>query len=159
MNDNGNLVIGFSTDNLLMLDCDLKTKNEVIEFAKKYSKFHDLGSALVIKTSDSNKIDQFGNRLENFAVVFGKRISREEKIWHINECYILKIINKEFAETRDFPSTSMRANAKNSRKSHPEILYFFENGDDFGVRKYLEFWNICKDLGSAKSVGKKRKKR
>ena len=47
MSDKGNVVLAYTSDCRLMLDCDLKTESEVKEFAEEYAKFHkELGMAL-----------------------------------------------------------------------------------------------------------------
>jgi hypothetical protein len=77
----GNVVIGHSNSApflYLILDIDLQTKETVLWFAKKYAKFHHLGSSLVLQTSESSLLDLFGNRLGNFCVVFGLPIGWEE---------------------------------------------------------------------------------
>ena len=92
--DKGNVILAFTSDTVLMLDCDLKREDEVIEFAEEYAKFHKLGSVLVMKTSDSNQLDLYGNRLGNYCVIFGKPLSWEEIRWHIKEAYKLGMLTR-----------------------------------------------------------------
>jgi len=146
--ENGNVVLGYTSDSVLMLDCDLKRKVEVIEFGKEYTLFHDLGSILTIETSKSTQLDLFGNLLGNYAIIFGKILRWEEIRWHIAECYRLGMINKAFTALREFGSITIRVNAKNNRIPAPEIVYYFPNGDDKGVKGFLDHWKMCKDLGT-----------
>jgi hypothetical protein len=130
-----------------MLDCDLKREEEVIEFAEEYAKFHDLGSALVMKTSDSTQVDLSFRKLENYSIIFGKVLSWEEIRWHVNEANRLGIVDRKFTALREFGYITIRANAKNEDIPHLEIVHRFENGDDTGVKDYLDFWDMCKELG------------
>ena len=73
-NKDGNVVLAYTTYSHLMLDCDLKREDDVKEFAKKYAKFHDLGSAAVFKTSDTPQVDLSGKRLGNYCIIFGRKM-------------------------------------------------------------------------------------
>jgi len=145
--EKGNVVLGYTSESVLMLDCDLKREDEVKEFARDYSLFHDLGSALAMLTSDSGQLDLYGKPVKNFCIIFGKILHWEEIRWHIQECYRLGMINKAFTALRKFGSITVRVNAKNNRMPAPEIFYYFPNGDDGGVRGFLNHWEMCKELG------------
>lgn len=147
MQDNGNVVLGFTSDSVLMLDCDLKREDEVVKFAQQYSR---LGSSLVMQTSESFQLDLYGKHLGNYCIIFGKVLDWEEIRWHIGECYRLKMINKGFTALRKFGSITIRVNAKNNRIPHPEIAYYFSNSDKqgrIGIWGFLKHWAICKGLG------------
>lgn len=147
MRDDGNVVLAYQSDCVLMLDCDLKREDEVIEFAKEYAKFHDLGSALVMKTSENGQVDLFGEPLANFCIIFGKVLSWEEIRWHIREAYRLGMVKKDFTALRDFGFITIRVNAKNNKIPHPKIVYYFPKGDNRGVKGFLKHWVMCKNLG------------
>ena len=55
-----------------MLDLDLHTEAVAKKFVKSYSKFHELGSVLLLRTSDSTQRDLFGNELNKYAAIFGR---------------------------------------------------------------------------------------
>lgn len=147
MKDSGNVVLAFTSDTLLMLDCDLKREDEVIEFAEEYAKFHKLGSVLVMKTSDSNQLDLYGNRLGNYCVIFGKPLSWEEIRWHIKEAYKLGMVNKAFTALREFGSITIRVNAKNDKIPPPKIVHYFRNGERKGIMGFLRHYAMCRKLG------------
>ena len=144
----GNVVLAYTSDCVLMLDCDLKRQDEVIEFAEEYAKFHDLGSSLVCETSDSSQVDLYGKRLGNYAIIFGKILGWEEIRWHIKEAYRLGMVNRGFTALRRFGSITIRVNAKNDEIPYPKIVYYFRNGDRRGVMGFLRHWVMCRNLGS-----------
>ena len=53
----GNVVLAYTTSEHLILDCDLKREDEVKKFQEEYARFHDLGSSLSVKTSDSTQLE------------------------------------------------------------------------------------------------------
>ena len=147
MSDDGNVVLAYTSDRVLMLDCDLKREDEVIEFAKVYAKFHDLGSAVVFKTSDTPQVDLFGNHLGNYCSVFGKTLSWDEVQWHVKEAYRLGMVNKGFTALRQFGSITIRVNSKNDKIPPPKPIYYFRNGDRTGVMAFTRHWVMCRNLG------------
>jgi len=143
----GNVVLGHTDDSKLMLDCDLKREVEVKEFAKRYTKFHDLGSVAVFKTSNTPQVDLFGERLGNYCVIFGKKISWDEIKWHVKEIYRLGLVNKGFTALREFGSITIRVNAKNDKIPPPRPVFYFSNGDDTGVMEFIDYWVMCRKMG------------
>lgn len=143
----GNVVLGYTSSSILMLDCDLKREDEVIEFAKEYAKFHKLGSVAVFKTSDTPQVDLFGNRLGNYCIIFGKPISWDEIQWHVQEAYRLGIVNKSFTALRQFGSITIRVNSKNDKIPPPKPIFYFRNGDNRGVMAFTKHWVMCRKLG------------
>lgn len=144
----GNVVLAYTTDSHLMLDCDLKREDEVVTFSEEYSKFHDLGSSGVWKTSDSPQIDLYGNRLGNYCIIFGKVLSWDEIKWHVQEVYRLGMVNKGFTALRKFGSITIRVNAKNDKIPPPMPIYYFRNGDRRGVMAFTRHWVMCRKEGS-----------
>jgi hypothetical protein len=147
MKDEGNVVLGHTSNSVLMLDCDLKRDDEVVEFGKEYSKFHDLGSVLVMKTSENGQVDLYGKPLANYCIIFGKILDWEEIRWHVQEAYRLGMVKKDFLALRDFGFITIRVNAKNDRIPYPRIVYYFSNGDRRGVMGFLRHWVMCRKLG------------
>jgi len=147
MDDRGNVVLAYTSDSQLMLDCDLKREDEVIEFAREYAKFHNLESSAVFKTSDSNRVDLYGKRLGNYCIIFGKVLPWDEIKWHIQEAFRLGMIDKKFKRIREFGTITIRVNSKNSRIPPPRPLYYFRNGDDTGIRKFVNHWKMCRKMG------------
>lgn len=147
MNVEGNVVIGFTSNSILMLDIDKKERQEVIAFAREYAKFHDLGSALVMLTSNSKQLTLNLRPLKSFSVIFGRILSWEEIKWHIQEAYRLGMVDEAFIAIREFGYITIRVNAKNLEKPAPRIIYYFPNGDNTGIIEFLKFWRICKELG------------
>jgi hypothetical protein len=147
MDDKGNVVLAYTSDSHLMLDCDLKKEDEVIEFAKEYAKFHDLGSRAGFKTSDSCQVDLYGERLGNYCIIFGKILPWDEIKWHVQEAYRLKMVNKGFTALREFGSITIRVNAKNDKIPPPKPLFYFDNGDDTGIMEFLDHWIMCRKMG------------
>lgn len=152
MVDRGNVVLAYTSDSQLMLDCDLKKEDEVKEFAREYAEFHDLGSSAVFKTSDTSQVDLFGNRMGNYCIIFGKVLPWDEVKWHVQEAYRQGIVNKGFTALRKFGSITIRVNAKNNKIPPPKPLYYFPNGDDKGIQEFLEYWRMCRNLGKSKGV-------
>jgi hypothetical protein len=147
MDDKGNVVLAYTSDSQLMLDCDLKKEDEVKEFAREYAEFHDLGSSAVFKTSDTSQVDLFGNRMGNYCIIFGKVLPWDEIKWHVQEAYKLGIINKGFTALRKFGSITIRVNAKNNKIPPPKPLYYFRNGDNRGITAFVKHWKMCKRMG------------
>jgi hypothetical protein len=146
----GNVVLAYTTDSHLMLDCDLKREDEVKEFAKEYTKFHKLGSTAVFKTSDTPQVDLFGNRLINACIIFGKDLVWDEIQWHVGECYRLGIVNKGFTALRKFGSITIRVNAKNDKIPPPMPISYFSNGGKEarkGVMAFTRHWVMCRKMG------------
>jgi len=147
----GNVVIGYTTDSHLCLDCDLKPEDEVIAFSKEYAKFHNLGSSLVMETSDGKgQMDLLGRRLKNFCIIFGKIMSWEEVKWHIQEAYRLGMVHRNFLIMRKIDKITIRVNSKNGKKPAPKIIHYFSNGDRRGAMGFLRHWKMCKSLGRNK---------
>jgi hypothetical protein len=146
----GNVVIGFSTSSNLILDIDYQAEDIVLEFAKEYSKFHDLGSSLVLKTSDKYRTDLFGNKLGKYCVVFGKYLEWKKIRWHVKEARRLGMIERTVVIMTRFGDITERANAKNKDTPAPRIIKFFPNGDMRGIRDYVSYLNRNKELGFAK---------
>jgi hypothetical protein len=146
----GNIVLAFTSDTILMLDCDLKRENELIEFSTEFTKFHKLGSVLIMRTSESYQVDLFGERLGNYCIIFGKILSWMEIKWFVQESYRLAMVNKGFVIIRKFGSITIRVNSKNNEIPSPEPVYYFPNGDNKGVKEFLEDWAWKKNLGLKK---------
>jgi hypothetical protein len=146
----GNVVLAFTNSCFLMLDCDIKRKEEVIEFSREYSKLHNLGSSAVWKTSDSSQVDLFGNPLANYCVIFGKILSWDEIKWHVQEAYRLGMVNKGFVIIRKFGSITIRVNSKNDKIPPPMPIAYFSNGGKKarkGVIAFIRHWVMCRELG------------
>lgn len=143
----GNVVIGFCSNSILMLDLDLHTEATAKAFVKSYSEFHKLGSVLLLKTSDSNQIDLHGNRLKKYAAIFGKPLIWDEILWHMKECRRLGMIERSFLNLRKFGYITIRVNAKNDKTPPPKVVAFYRLGDITGIVTFLEFRRLCKDLG------------
>jgi hypothetical protein len=130
-----------------MLDLDLHSEATVRDFSKRYSRFHKLGGAMLIKTSESNQIDLFGNKLNKYAVIFGRILSWEEILWHIEECRRLGMIERSFLNLRKFGFITIRVNAKNESTPSPKIVAVYNMGDMTGISLFNEFKECCKNLG------------
>jgi len=111
------------------------------------SKFHDLGSSAVWKTSDTSQVDLFGNRMGNYCIIFGKILPWDEIKWHVKEAYRLEMVNKGFAALREFGSITIRVNSKNNKIPPPKPLYYFRNGDSRGITAFTKHWKMCRNMG------------
>jgi hypothetical protein len=147
--NDGNVVIGFCSTNILMLDLDYHTVAVAKKFSRSYAVFHSLGSALLLKTSDSTQVDLFGNKLDKFSVVFGKNLSWQEIQWHIKECRRLGMIERSFLNLRKFGSITIRVNAKNDSIPPPTIIKLYKLGDMTGIKEFCEFKKIAEPLGKS----------
>lgn len=144
----GNVVLGYCSDTVLMLDIDNQMEEAVKDFAIRYAKFHDLGSVLILRTSESGQMDLFGNKLASFAAIFGKcPLGWEEIRWHVTEARRLGMIERSFLALRKFGYVTIRANPKNKRTPRPKIVAYYRNGDKTGIFRYLGFYVMCKELG------------
>ena len=145
----GNVVLGLSTSCNLILDIDYQAENEVLEFAQEYAQYHKLGAIAIFKTSDKYRTDLFGNKLGKYCAVFGKYIGWEEIRWHIKEARRLGMIERTVVIMTRFGDITERANAKNKDTPPPRLIKFFPNnhGDMHGIRDYVSYWNLSKDLG------------
>jgi hypothetical protein len=142
----GNVVLAFTSDIFLMLDCDIKREDDVTKFSKRYPEHHDLGSSAVFKTSDTPQVDLFGERLGNYCIIFGKKISYDEIVWHVQEAYRLGMVNKGFTDMRHIGSITIRVNAKNNKIPPPRPICYFSNGDDTGIMKFIDHWVNCRKM-------------
>jgi hypothetical protein len=143
----GNVVLGFCTSHILMLDLDLHPEALVKKFVKKYSKTHKLGSVLLLKTSDTPIVDAFGNKLNKYSAIFGKVLSWKEIKWHLKECGRLKMVEPAFLRLRKFGFITIRVNPKNDETPAPKIVALYNLGDITGILKFEEFRQACKNLG------------
>ncbi len=143
----GNIVIGFCSEKFLMLDLDLHTEAVVKKFVKSYSRFHELGSVLLLRTSDSAQRDLFGNELNKYAAVFGRTLRWEEIMWHLTECRRLGMIERSFLKLRKFGFITIRVNAKNDKTPPPKVVALYNLGDMSGIVEFEEFRKYCKNLG------------
>jgi hypothetical protein len=143
----GNVVLAFTCDYLLMLDCDMKRKCEVKRFAKEFARFHNLGSAGVFETSCTPQLDLFGKLLTNYCIIFGRRLSWDSIKWLVGEAYRLRMVNKSFANIRQVGSITIRVNAKNKTIPAPRPISYFDNGDDTGIMEFLDHWVMCRKMG------------
>ena len=126
MSDDGNVVLAYTSDCLLMLDVDLKRQDETVEFAREYTLAQDLGSALVMMTSDIGQLDLELKPLKSFCVIFGKcPLDWEEIKWHLTEARRLGMIQRSFLALRKFGYITIRVNAKNNRISYPKKVITF----------------------------------
>jgi hypothetical protein len=130
-----------------MLDVDDQNEQYVQGFVKRYSKFYNLGSVLVLRSSKNDKIDFFGNRLGNYLVIFGKALDWKEIQWHASELERLGFINRAFAKLRKFDSITIRVNSKNKKIPPPEVIKFCNYGDMAGIIRYIRHKNICEGQG------------
>lgn len=147
----GNVVVAYCSDTVLMLDIDNQTKEVVKDFATKYAKFHNLGSILIMKTSERGQLDLLGNKLESFAVIFGKcPLGWEEIQWHVTEARRLGMIERSFLKLRKFGYITIRVNPKNNKTPCPRISYYHRSGDRTGIFRYIRLYVMCKKLGRMK---------
>lgn len=145
----GNVVIGYTTDSHLCLDCDLKPEDEVTEFSEKYAEFNDLGSSDVWKTSDGKgQVDLFSKRLGNYCIIFGRILSWQKTKWHISEAYRLDMIHRNFLVMREIDKITIGVNPKNDQTPAPKHIHSFRNGDDRGTRRFLRWWKMNKEMGT-----------
>lgn len=154
----GNVVLGLMTDGILMLDCDKQREEDVINFAREYSKFHNLGSFAVFLTSKASipnyimpNLWRVNGVLNNYFIIFGRLLAWQEVRWHVKEAYRLGIVNKDFLVMRNFEAITARYNAKNRDKPHPKLVYFEDDRRSsesrFGIWRYLEFFGRNKNVG------------
>jgi hypothetical protein len=141
-NKQGNIVVAWTTDRYLAFDVDMKSGKKVIAWADEYGELHDLGSPLVMLSSEENQTDLEGNTdVNNYFVIFGKDgLNWEEICWHYGEAYRLGMINKKALDFRQLGTITLRYNLKNARKPYPTIVHFRKNGDSSGCMEYLRFW-------------------
>lgn len=143
----GNVVIGFCSNNVLMLDLDLHIFAVANRFSERYAKFHKLGGYELIETSDSTQVDLLGNKLNKYAVIFGKILGWEEILWHLKECRRLGMIERSFLNLRKFGFITIRVNAKNDKTPAPKIVALYDLGDMTGILQFEEFRKSCENLG------------
>jgi len=150
----GNVVVSYMSDCILMLDCDLKRQDDIIEFAREYCKTHNLLDALVMRTSECMQVDLFGEPLGNFCVVFGRILQWSEIRWHVLEAFRLGMVDKGFVVIRKFQSITIRVSAKNNKVPYPKFVAYFDDGDSrigLGIKKFLKYWAMCRGLGFKKT--------
>jgi hypothetical protein len=141
-------IVGWSTDGYLMLDSDLALPSYLVEWDKKYSRFHKLGSVLIMKSSEPYQLDLDGNRLANFTSIFGKHLSWQEILCHLQNALKAGLINKKFVWMRKYGTIEERINLKNRKKSYPVFYKYIPNGDSTGCWEYANYWADNRKLGS-----------
>jgi len=142
------VVVGFTTSDYLMLDADLKKPEEVVEWARKYTKESHLGSVLITKTSDSFQLDLHGDLLFNFSLIFGERLPWQEIMLHINNAFKDNMVDKKFVKMRFQGFITERVNRKNKRIEPPKVFKYIPNGNHEGCFEYLRWWKWYKEVGS-----------
>jgi len=143
----GNVIVGFTANDVLMLDADLITEERAVEWAKEYTKTYSLGSVLINKTSDSFQLDLYGVKLYNFSIVFGQLLPWQEVILHVENAYKDGIVNTEFRKMRYLGHITERVNRKNRRISYPKVFKYIPNGNHEGCFDYLRWWKWNRKVG------------
>jgi hypothetical protein len=138
------VVLGYTTSDYLMLDADNK-RPDVARWAEKYARKNELGTTLIMLTSDKGQYDLFGNRLYNFAIIFGNRIPWQEIMMHIRNALKAKIVDKKFVKMRFQGFITERINKKNNQVLRPKIFRYItpkkrKKGDNEGCFEYLKWW-------------------
>jgi hypothetical protein len=138
------VVLGYTTSDYLMLDADNK-RPDVARWAEKYARKNELGTTLIMLTSDKGQYDLFGNRLYNFAIIFGDRLPWQEIMVHIGNALKAKIVDKKFVKMRFQGFITERINKKNNQVLRPKIFRYItpkkrKKGDNEGCFEYLKWW-------------------
>lgn len=141
------VVIGFSSKDILMLDCDSINPNKLIHWS--ITKARELHSSVLINLTSVNKqltIDQ--QKLpDSYSVVFGRKMSETKQKFIINEALKDGIVNLKFARMREHTGfITLRINAKTPEKGHPVPFHYIPNGDQTGVMEFLDFWSRFKNV-------------
>jgi hypothetical protein len=153
-----NAMISFFSNDFLGLDADEQNEDFIKDFAKTYSKFYDLGSVLVQRTSRINRISKFG--LANYSIIFGKLLYWKQIEWHIDNTEKLGIIKRNYADQRKAQRhISIRLNPKNDKTPTPKTTMYFYNGDMTGLIEFIRFKNISKINGLVPAKLKRRAKK
>jgi hypothetical protein len=126
---------------------NLKT---ITRWARTYTKFYNLGSVLIFRSSKTEETDANGYPLNNYFIIFGRPLSWKEIRWHIREAYCFGIVNKQFYEMRRLGNTTLRVSAKNSKKPQPRFVHYISNGDLTGCVEYVHLWRICRKINEGK---------
>jgi hypothetical protein len=143
----GNIVIGYTSQGYLMMDCDGRRENEVIEFSEQYTKFHNLGCSLNMKSSEDGQVDLSGHKIGHYFIIFGKPLNNDAILWHLRDCCRLGFTNKRFVEANKYGNITLRLNAKNGKISAPTYVSFFQHGEFDGIHDYLKDWINLRKLG------------
>jgi hypothetical protein len=147
MKTEGNVVIGFTSQGYLMLDCDQQKESKVIKFSEEYPKFHSLGSSLVMKSSEDGQVDLSGEKLGHYFIIFGKPLNQDAIYWHLQEACRLGLVNRAFVEANKYGNITLRLNAKNGKIPPPTYVSYFQHGEFTGVHTFLKDWINLRKLG------------
>jgi hypothetical protein len=102
---------------------------------------------IIFLSSKTDEVDEYGNALNNYFIIFGKALSWKEILWHIGQACEHGIVNEQFLEMRKLGRVGLRVNAKNFSKSYPKFDYYFSNGDNTGCLEYARFWIANRGVG------------
>ena len=150
-----NAMISFFSNDFLGLDADEQSEEFIKDFAKTYSKFYNLGSVLIQRTSRIGRISKFG--LANYSIIFGKLLFWKQVDWHIDNTERLGIIKQNYATLRKAQRhISIRLNPKSDKSPTPETILYYNNGDMTGLIEFIRFKNISKINGLVPAKLKRR---
>jgi hypothetical protein len=150
-----NAMISFFSNDFLGLDADEQYEGVIKNFAKTYTKFYNLGSVLVQRTSRISRISKFG--LANYSIIFGRLLYWKQIEWHIDNTEKLGIIKQNYADLRKAQRhISIRLNPKSDKSPTPETILYYKNGDMTGLIEFIRFKNISKINGLVPAKLKRR---
>ena len=142
----GIVIVGYTTDCYLMIDADNKLPEEVTKWAADLTKEYNLGSVLIMKTSEHGQTDLNGKKLLNFAIVFGEKLPFQEIKQYVEKAYRDGIVDKKFWKMRFQGITTERVTRKSASISHPKVFRYIPNGTHEGCFDYLKWWTWFKDI-------------
>jgi hypothetical protein len=145
----GIVIIGYTTDCYLMIDADNKRSEEVVDWAKKLTKESKLGSVIIMKTSDCGQNDLDGNKLQNYAIIFGEQLPFQEIKQYVEKAYKDGIVDKKFWKMRFQGITTERVDRKSVSISHPKIFKYIPNGTNEGCFDYLRWWTWFRNINES----------
>ena len=109
-----------------------------------------MGSVIILRISKSNNTDLFGNRLDNFAVIFGKPLKwkgillahkRDKKIRHYKQ---------RLCKNAIFGCNNNQGKLLRTLKAPPpEVIKYYSNGEKTGILRFIKHKNLCIDLGGS----------
>lgn len=141
------VVIGFTTADYLMLDCDFIDLERLYGWCKKRTEKYHLGSVLINRTSVSKQLT-IDNKIlpDNHSAIFGKPLPWQETMFHIYEASEDELVDPKFVKMRFQGFITERVNSKNYSIGHPKPVRYIPNGNSEGVLEYLKWYKWFREV-------------
>jgi hypothetical protein len=141
-------VMGYETNRYFLLDLDREVSlKEVKKKAFKIGKKYHLGDCLVVHSSDAKQMMLDLEPLQNYNLVYGRRLPRTYQQWVLKRLRESGIAIR-YVEFREMEkSSTLRTSPKSEIKGSGNPIAFIKiTGENEGIREYLKMLWVGRKL-------------